>query len=286
MKTPQHISKQLGTLVVAFLLAGAVTGCTQGPQGLELARSGQAVGEQTQMSIVLVHGAWQGPWVWADVAQHLQTEGHLVAVANLPAHGTDPTPPTSANLEGYVRAVADAVHSLPGPVYLVGHSLAGIPISQFAENEPSSIAELIYYAAFVPADGESLLALANQDANSLINPHLTINGESGIASLNLSAVQAIMCADCSAIEAEPLVTNYRDEPLGPLAEPVHLTAANYGSVVKKYFFTEQDQAVTYPRQQAMASRITLADSYVMNSSHCPNLSSPRPFAAKLLTLLR
>jgi pimeloyl-ACP methyl ester carboxylesterase len=209
-----------------------------------------------------------------------------VAVVNLPAHDTDPTPPTSATMAGYVAAVSTAVHSLPTPVYLVGHSMAGMVISQFAENEPTTVAQLIYFAAFLPANGESLLALAQQDPNSLINQNLTVDGPNGVAKLPPSMMPTIMCADCSSSQGQALIDHYRDEPLGPLATTVTLTSANWGSRDKRYFFTTNDQAVTYPRQQAMAARVTLAKTASMSSSHCPHLSAAATFGDKLETLMK
>jgi len=251
---------------------------------MELGQSQQAA--SSHKSIVLVHGSWMGGWVWADVAAKLRNQGERVAVVTLPAHDADPTPATSATMAGYVSTVSTAVHSLPTPVYLVGHSMAGMVISQFAENEPSTVKQLIYFAAFLPQNGQSLNDLAQQDPNSLIYQNLTIDQVNGVAILPIPQLPAIMCADCNTTQAANLQNHYRDEPLGPLGTPVTLTQANWGSRDKRYFFTVNDRGVTYPLQQTMAASTSLTKTISMDSSHCPHLSMAATFADRLETLMK
>ena len=40
---------------------------------------------------VLVHGAWQAPYVWDAVRDDLQKAGNKVIVVELPGHGNDKT---------------------------------------------------------------------------------------------------------------------------------------------------------------------------------------------------
>jgi pimeloyl-ACP methyl ester carboxylesterase len=299
MNTICHAVKRFALSTLALLLMGALSGCgpdlEAGPPD-EVGTSDQEVGAHsrrgwgspwaTPKSIVLVHGSWGAGALWNDVAAYLRNQGHSVAVLDLTAHGSDPTPPGSTTLNDYVAKVSTAVHSLPAPVYLVGHSMAGIPISQYAENEPLTVKELIYYAAFLPQDGQSLLDLANQDPGSLINQYVVIDPVNGIAAFPPEGVAPTFCADCSQGELDTILNNYRDEPLAPLGTPVSLTAGNWGTVTKKYFFTSNDQAVTHSRQQAMASTVPLAKTITMNTSHYPSVSFSSQFADKLLTLMR
>ncbi len=49
-------------------------------------------------TFVLVHGAWQASYAWQKVKQELESKGQKVIVVELPAHGSDQTPPAkSAN---------------------------------------------------------------------------------------------------------------------------------------------------------------------------------------------
>jgi pimeloyl-ACP methyl ester carboxylesterase len=288
---PQRLSRLFGLSVVVLLLAGALSGC--GPEPVpgdpELEQGRQSAVDPAwslPKSIVLVHGSWGAGALWDDVSAYLRFQGHRVVAVDLTSHGSDPTPPGTATLGDYVADVSAAVHSLPMPVYLVGHSMAGMVISQYAENEPTTVKELIYYAAFLPQNGQSLLDLANQDPNSMINQYVVIDPVNGIATFPPQGVAPTFCADCSQSELNTILNNYCDEPLGPLGTPVSLTAGNWGLVKKKYFFTINDQAVTYPFQQVMAATVTLAKTTSMSSSHYPSVASSSIFSDKLLTLMK
>src|SRR5262245_46877635 len=83
-------------------------------------------------SFVLVHGAWMGAWSWNDVVPELEAMGSSATAVELPAHGDSTEPVSAATLDAYVAAVSDAVDRASAPVVLVGHSMAGIVITEVA----------------------------------------------------------------------------------------------------------------------------------------------------------
>ncbi|HEY8206543.1 MAG TPA: alpha/beta hydrolase [Myxococcaceae bacterium] len=251
---------------------------------MALEQSQQACGHHHR-SWVLVHGAFMGSWVFDRVARELRAQGDTVVQVNLPAHGNDPLPSGSATLQSYVDRVSEAVHSVPRPVQLVGHSLAGVVITQYAEQEPSTVENLVYFAALVPADGQSALDLALQDAQSLLNANLSFDLTTGLASIPVSALGPVMCADCNPHQVAQLQSRYRDEPLWAAATPVHVTAGNYGTVAKRYLFTAEDNAVSNYRQHEMAATIPLVRTATLHTSHTPQLSRPGRFAEQLRNLV-
>src|SRR5256714_7703419 len=97
----------------------------------------------TVRNVVLVHGAFADGSSWAKVIPLLEAKGlHVTAVQN----------PLSS-LADDVAATKRAIASQNGPVILVGHSWAGMVISE-AGNDPK-VAALVYVAALVPDDGQS-----------------------------------------------------------------------------------------------------------------------------------
>src|SRR5438552_5949967 len=97
----------------------------------------------TVRNVVLVHGAFADGSSWAKVIPLLEARGlHVAAVQN----------PLSS-LADDVAATKRAIANQDGPVILVGHSWAGIVISE-AGNDPK-VAGLVYVAAIVPDENQS-----------------------------------------------------------------------------------------------------------------------------------
>lgn len=104
---------------------------------------------------VLVTGAWHCGWGWRPVAQHLRAAGHRVLTPTLPglADGDDPT---AYSLDDVCQSVADLIEQQDEQVILVGHSWGGYVITGAAQRVPSKLKGLIYWSAFVPAEGATL----------------------------------------------------------------------------------------------------------------------------------
>lgn len=99
-------------------------------------------------TIVLVHGAWASPAGWDEVVSALQKDGYSTATPGLDLVTVDSDVAT-------VRATLD---SIPGEKILVAHSYGGFVVSNAAYGR-SDVLGLVYTAAFVPDQGESLLSL-------------------------------------------------------------------------------------------------------------------------------
>jgi len=95
-------------------------------------------------NVILVHGAWADGSSWGKVIPLLEKAGlNAVAVQN---------PLTS--LDDDLAATKRAIAQQDGPVILVGHSWAGVVITE-AGADPK-VAGLVYVAAFAPDVGEAV----------------------------------------------------------------------------------------------------------------------------------
>ncbi|GAA3943928.1 alpha/beta fold hydrolase [Chitinophaga oryziterrae] len=231
---------------------------------------------------VLVHGAWQAPYVWDAVKTSLINEGNNVTVVELPGHGSDNTVPSTLTLNIYRDIVNDAVSKMNGKVILVGHSLGGMIISAVAEQNPSKIEKLVYIAAYLPASGQSLLDLANTDAGSALGtPGILTQNADGTLDVKQDQITKIFIQDGSAQVQNLVLQNYRPEPAIPFTNPVTLTVANFGSVEKIYIKTLQDYVVSPSLQDRMISAAGIKTIYQLNTSHSPFLSKPDSVAVLL-----
>jgi pimeloyl-ACP methyl ester carboxylesterase len=112
-------------------------------------------------AIILVHGAWAGPSGWDKVAAALHKDGYTTATPTLGL----------ASLNDDTATVRAALDSIPGKKILVGHSYGGTVISNAAYGR-SDVLGLVYTAAFVPDEGDSLLSLGEGYQPPAALPHL------------------------------------------------------------------------------------------------------------------
>lgn len=236
---------------------------------------------------VLVHGAWQAPYVWDAVKTTLINEGNNVTVVELPGHGDDQTPPSTITLNLYRDKVLSAMSNINGKVILVGHSLGGMVISAVAEQKPSQIEKLVYLSAYLPTSGQSLFALASTDAGSALGgnvdgtPILNVDTVHGIIDVLHSQIVNVFIQDGTTQAQNLVLQNYRVEPLIPFVTPVTLTAANFGSVEKVYIKTLQDRVVSPALQNKMIASGNVKTVYQLNTSHSSFLVKPDSVALLL-----
>ncbi|UOQ70381.1 hypothetical protein [Hymenobacter cellulosilyticus] len=142
-----------------------------------------------------------------------------------------------------------------------------------AEAAPAKIAKLVYVAGFLPTNQQSVFELAGQDTQSLLGPALSTSPDGSLAVVNRAQLVNIFCQDGSAAVQQQVLENYRDEPAGPPAEKVTLSAANYGRVPRYYVRTLQDHALSPVLQDLMLRATPVQKEYRLNSGHTPHLTN-------------
>ncbi|CAM3856163.1 alpha/beta hydrolase [Bordetella tumulicola] len=108
---------------------------------------------------VLVHGAFQGGWVYARVARKLREAGHDVYTPTLTglgerAHLAD----RAINLDTHIQDIVNVFkYEDLSDAILCGHSYGGLVITGVAHEIGERIRTLFYLDAYAPADGQSLV---------------------------------------------------------------------------------------------------------------------------------
>jgi pimeloyl-ACP methyl ester carboxylesterase len=239
----------------------------------------------TNNTYILIHGSWLGKFCWREVIALLEKLGHTAIAIDLPAHGDDPTLPENTSLDGYRDAVLGLIVDR-SDVILVGHSMAGIVISAVAEAIPDRIKALVYLCAYLPRSGESLYQLSSEDKESLVGQYWRQEHpeQYSPAWVAEEGIVKVFGADCSPEDRDLLVKRHRPEPVPPLATPVTLTEARYGSVPSYYIETLQDMVASHQLQTLMLSRVSVRQRFELPSSHCPFFSMPDRLVACLTNL--
>jgi pimeloyl-ACP methyl ester carboxylesterase len=108
-------------------------------------------------TFVLISGACHGGWTWRLVAQHLRAAGHHVLTPTLPglADGDDPERHSLAEVSDFIVDLVERADLRD--VTLVAHSWGGYPLTGAAHRLAPRLRKLIYWGAFVPAEGTPLL---------------------------------------------------------------------------------------------------------------------------------
>ena len=124
-------------------------------------------------AIVLVHGAWHGPWCWEKVSRQLRSEGRRVIEVTLPGHERPGAKGRIwTRMSSFIRAVGDAVADAGVPVVLVGHSMGGYVAQRYLEDNDAAAAVLV---ASVPPQGtlRANLRAIKQDPITMIRAAVT-----------------------------------------------------------------------------------------------------------------
>jgi pimeloyl-ACP methyl ester carboxylesterase len=115
--------------------------------------------EETRMAnILLVHGAFQGGWIWTRVAARLRADGHRVLAPSLDgcaerAHQLRPgitTETHAAELAGLL------FHEDVRDVVAAGTSTGGMVLCRLAELAEDRLSRLVFADALALQDGEAL----------------------------------------------------------------------------------------------------------------------------------
>lgn len=230
---------------------------------------------------MLIHGAWHGAWCWRKLTPLLESAGHTVVTPDLPAMGADRTDPADVTLDSWVRFGAGLVARQSEPVVLVGHSRAGIVVSQVAELVPERIRRLVYIAGFMLPSGQRLADAARADEDSLVSSNM-IPAASGITcTVRREVLRDAFFGHCTNADYEFALANLSPEPLKPLVTPLKLSARRFGSVPRSYVECLQDRAVTLPAQRRMQAALPCDTVHSLDADHSPFFSRA-PELARLL----
>ncbi|APZ52080.1 alpha/beta fold hydrolase [Salipiger abyssi] len=227
---------------------------------------------------LLVHGSSHGAWCWRDVLPALAARGHEATAIDLPGHGADDTPPEGITLGSYVQAILEA---LPEPAILVGHSMAGVPITQTAEEAPERVRRLVYLCAYRPGGtGDSVATLRRRQSEQPLLP--AIRRDPGRASFHFAPDMSrdLFYHDCSDAAVEFAMANLCSQAIPPQAEGVRL-AGRAETVPQSYIVCGEDHAIPPAYQREMAAALPPEDVYERPWSHSPFLSDPEGLAALL-----
>jgi pimeloyl-ACP methyl ester carboxylesterase len=225
-----------------------------------------AATEGQRTTVVLVHGAFADGSAWDKVIPLLQAKGlHVVSVQN---------PLTS--LADDMAATRRALDVQTGPVVLVGHSWAGMVITEVGLHE--RVKALVYVAAFAPSEGESATDLgkgypAPAGAGSFVAD------KEGFVTMSPEGIAKHLAQDVPAAQTRLMAVT--QGPIRGKNFDEKVTVAAWKTKPSWYVVSERDHMIQPAEQQAMAQKIS-AHVVSLPTSHVPQLSKPTQVANAIL----
>jgi pimeloyl-ACP methyl ester carboxylesterase len=238
---------------------------------------------RTMARFVLVHGAFAGAWAWEGIAGELERRGHRAVAIDLPGSGADGAPVEEATLENYAARICETLGADPEPAILLGHSMGGVAVTQAAARCPESIALLVFVAAFMPRDGQSLIDLTQlpEGAGDQVQANLTVAGDPPVATMSSEGMRGATMALCSEEIVEWSVARRRPQAVAPFATPVSIPPGALDRLARAYVSCLQDRAIQPALQRRMIRENPCVEVVEIDTDHSPNLSAPDELLAAL-----
>jgi pimeloyl-ACP methyl ester carboxylesterase len=267
-------------LVIAAVIA-AIAGLLISLSQVASARTAEAAaaGDGPKPSIVLVHGAWADTSSWDGVIKRLQADGYTVYA---PSNRLRGLPYDSAYL-------ADFLHSISGPIVLVGHSYGGAVITNAATGDPQ-VKALVYVDAFAPARGQTLAQLlASPPGSCAVPANLTVvpfpGAPSGVgdAYIKQSVFPSCMANGLPPTKAHVLAVTQL--PIATIALTQKSGVPAWKTIPSWAVVGTTDHAIPLALQLAMAYRAH-ADITRVHAPHLSMISNPGTVTNVILQAVR
>ena len=144
-------------------------------------------------TVVLVHGAWHGPWCFNKVVAGLEERGvPVVNVERRRLHEPSGELRGVTNSDENEQIVRAALAEVEGPVVLLGHSFGGVAITT-APLGNKNVKHLVYLTAIMPdTDG----GIPDNFANPELIGAMQV-GEDGSTTVQEDMIRPIFYGNCS-----------------------------------------------------------------------------------------
>ncbi len=216
-------------------------------------------------NVVLVHGLFADGSCWSEVIGRLQAAGLTATAVQNPL----------TTLEEAVASVRRVLARQDGPTVLVGHSFAGMIVTE-AGVDPI-VSALVYVAARAPDAGEDYAALAKTYPTPPATAGIVFDGDEG--RLGEAAFLRDFAGDLPKPRAEVLFAV--QQPFRKALLTGRTTQAAWRSKPSFYAVSTEDRTINPDLERFMAKRMG-ATTVELKSSHLSLISHPEAITDLIL----
>lgn len=275
--------------------------------------------------LILIHGAWHNGSTWHKTNPFLERPGLRTHMLDLPGAGalaqqpkavtkqprdaialaSEASPNAGVTQAMRSQAVIDLIRDVAEPedsVFLVGHSLGGLTVSDVAEQLGERLSAVVYLTAFMlPPDMPAIAMIQHESmAGEEVAPlFLSDPAETGALRLDpgsddpdyrarlVSAFYGDLAGDQA---SDALRELHSDEPASVALTPSLVTPASFGQLARHYIRCTEDRAIPITGQDYMIAAVDAAlggktFQHTLHSSHSPFFSQPERLAEILLGIV-
>lgn len=217
-------------------------------------------------NIVLLHGAYQGGWIWQPVAQRLRAAGHNVYAPSLDGCGERKSQlRPGIDTESHGEEIAELLHYEDlHDVVLAGTSSGGMVLAAAAERARARIGRVVFVDALALFDGEKIRDIVTRPA--------AINNEHSLGPSREDAVGR-MFAGMDRKVAEWAADRITLHPIKVFTQPVKLPSFWSQNWNASVIYCPQAQNPGEAHQRRCADKLK-ARWHTIDTGHYPMLSTP------------
>jgi pimeloyl-ACP methyl ester carboxylesterase len=214
----------------------------------------------------------------------LAAQGHRVVAPDLPGMGMDRTPFSEDVMEQWIDWGVALVKAQSEPVVLVGHSAGGQLVSALVERVPDRVAQAIYIAGALLADGQSRADL--QFGSPDVSAALRLSDDGYTFSIDPTLAPELLYNQLPPDVAARVVARLVSEPMQPGYFRPRLSAERFGRTPRAYIETTEDRTVPLALQREMITHWPCDRVVTLPSDHVPMYSMPERLVGALTELTR
>jgi pimeloyl-ACP methyl ester carboxylesterase len=234
-------------------------------------------------TFVLVHGSWHDGALWEPVATPLTKAGHTVHTPTIAGHGVGVD--KAVDHDDCVASIVDHIVGLDlRDVVLLGHSFGGTVIARVAEEVPDRLRRLIFWNAFVPQPGNSLMDEVPPHYAELFH-QLAAASDDNTVTLPFPIWREAFIQDADLALAQSTYAQLSPEPFQPFLDKLDLSRFYALETPKTYLNATEDTALPpgeWGWHTRMSSRLGMYRLVQLPGSHEVMFTNPELLAAKII----